>query len=119
MVSEVVRVQGRCRFHRSAHRHVADYDFVQASHEFIACHGDGAVLLQQAVDRQAQGRVPDHEARQGGVFARMVNAVGELPQVRDDIQRQAENRPLAVVELGDLLIQDVEKPSEIGMLGMP
>ena len=81
--------------------------------------GDHAMLLQSPGDRQLQRRVARDEAGERHVLAGMVHAVRVVSQVVDAGEHQGVIRLLSGVEGDQLPFQQVEKPGEIDVVGMP
>ena len=71
----------------------------------------------QAIAQQL--RIPFEQAGERHVFLGMVDLIGVMPQVIDEVLHQVVIRLLARVESGHLFLEQVQKPGKIGVLGMP
>ncbi len=119
MAAVVGKEGGRRGLEVGARREAAVGGILQALEQRFAGVGDDAVLLQQAVDRQAQARLALHHALEGNVLARMVHAVGIVAQPQHDIAHQLVVGLLARVEQRDFPLQHVEQPAEAHVIGVP
>ncbi|BCZ84956.1 hypothetical protein PTKU64_86310 [Paraburkholderia terrae] len=77
------------------------------------------MLLEKPVHQQLNTGIPFSKPGVRNILRRMVNAIGKIPHIVEDIGHKRVVRALSLVEFGDLFFQEIEEPREIDVLGMP
>ncbi len=77
------------------------------------------MFLQEAVYHQLRPGIPHDEPAERYILPGMMNAIGETPQVINDIAHQIVVRMLSAVKGVYLCFQNVQQLGEFGMLVMP
>ena len=119
VVAVIHKVSRRGRFHgRAPYDPVLQY-VIEVFEQGAAGGRQLAMLLEEAVDRDAQPGIALDQARKRRVLARMMVAVGVVVEIVDDVVQQFVVGILPVVERAHLLFDVVEQARKAQVLRMP